>query len=167
MRESFGSIQKLTAQDQVDDFSCGRPELDIYLKRFSLLNQKSGSAVTYVLKRGKTVIGFYSLAVGSVEHRTAPPRVIKGLARHPIPIMLLARLAVSMGFQRQRVGQILLRDAIVRTAQAGDIAGIRALIVHAKDDETRNWYLAQGFYTSPTDPMHLFVLFKDIAVLLD
>ena len=166
MREYFGSAQKLTAQDQVDDFSCGRPELDIYIKRFALLNQKSGSAATYLLKRGETVIGYYSLAVGSVEHRTAPPRVTKGLAKHPIPIMLLARLAISRKFQGQGAGQFLLRDALVRTGQAGDIAGIRALLVHAKDDEARNWYLAQGFSPSPTDSLHLFVLLKDISALL-
>jgi GNAT superfamily N-acetyltransferase len=166
MSRDFGPVQKLTAQGQVDDFSCGRPELDTYLKRFALLNQKSGSAATYVLKHGKTVIGYYSLAVGSVEHRTATPRLAKGLARHPIPVMLLARLAVSSKFQGQGAGQILLRDALIRTVQAGEIAGIRALLVHAKDDEARNWYMAQGFYPSPTDPLHLFVLLKDVAVLL-
>jgi GNAT superfamily N-acetyltransferase len=166
MSQDFGPIQKLTAQDQIDDFSCGRPELDIYLKRFALMNQKSGSAATYVLKHGKTVIGYYSLAVGSLEHRTAPSRVAKGLAKHPIPVMLLARLAVSDKFQRQGVGQVLLRDALIRTMHAGDIAGIRALLVHAKDDEARNWYLAQGFSPSPTDPLHLFVLLKDVAAFL-
>jgi GNAT superfamily N-acetyltransferase len=80
--------------------------------------------------------------------------------------MLLARLAVSGKFQGQGSGRILLRDALIRTVQAGDIAGIRALLVHAKDDEARNWYLAQGFYPSPTDPLHLFVLLKDVAALL-
>jgi GNAT superfamily N-acetyltransferase len=166
MSQDFRPIQKLTAQDRVDDFCCGRPELDIYLKRFALMNQKSGSATTYILKHDKTVIGYYSLAVGSVEHRTAPSRMMKGLAKHPIPVMLLARLAVSDKFQRQGLGQVLLRDALARTIQAGDIAGIRALLVHAKDDEARNWYLAQGFYPSPTDPLHLFVLLKDVAALL-
>jgi len=164
--QKSGSIQKLTAQDHIDDFSCGRPELDLYLKRYALMNQQSGSASTYVLKQGKTAVGYYSLAVGSVEHRTAPSRIVKGLARHPIPVMLLARLAVDSKFQGQGWGQVLLKDALVRTTQAGDIAGIRALLVHAKDDEARNWYLAQGFYPSPTDPLHLFVLLKDVAVLL-
>ena len=160
------SIRKLTAQDQVDDFSCGWPELDFYLKRYTLMNQQSGSASTYVLKQGKTAVGYYSLAVGSVEHRTAPSRIVKGLAKHPIPVMLLARLAVSSEFQRQGWGRVLLKDALIRTAQAGDIAGIRTLLVHAKNDEAKNWYLAQGFSPSPTDPLHLFVLLKDVAALL-
>ena len=80
--------------------------------------------------------------------------------------MLLARLAVSDKVQRQGLGQILFRAALIRTMQADDIAGIKALLVHAKDDEARNWYLAQGFYLSPTDPLHLFVLLKDVATLL-
>jgi len=102
-----------------------------------------------------------------VEHRTAPSRMVKGLAKHPIPVMLLARLAVSGKFQRQGWGKILLRDALARTTQAGDIAGIRALLVHAKNDEAKNWYLAQGFCPSPTDSLHLFVLLKDVAALLN
>jgi GNAT superfamily N-acetyltransferase len=160
------TIQKLTAQDHIDGFSCGQPELDLYLTRYALMNQQSDSAATYVLKNGKTVVGYYSLAVGSVEHRTAPSRMAKGLAKHPIPVMLLARMAVSSKFQRQGWGQVLLKNALIRTTQAGDIAGIRALLVHAKNDEARNWYLAHGFYPSPTDPLHLFVLLKDVAVLL-
>lgn len=166
MRQKCGTIQKLTAQDRIDDFCCGRPELDLYLKRYALMNQQSGSAATYVLKEGPTVVGYYSLAVGSVEHRTAPSRMVKGLAKHPIPVMLLARLAVSRKFQGQGRGKLLLKDALIRTTQAGDIAGIRALLVHAKNNEARNWYLAQGFYPSPTDPLHLFVLLKDVAALL-
>lgn len=166
MSQDFEPVQKLTAQDQVDDFSCGQPELDTYLKRFALVNQKTGSAATYVLKHGKTVIGYYSLAAGSVEHQAAPSRVVKGLARHPVPVMLLARLAVSGKFQKQGVGRVLLRDALVRTVQAGDIVGIRALLVHAKDEESRNWYLTRGFEPSPTDPLHLFVLLKDVIAVL-
>ena len=167
MSQDYEPVQKLTAQDKVDHFSCGQPELDVYLKRFALMNQKSGSAATYVLKHGGTIIGYYSLAVGSVEYQAAAPRLAKGLARHPIPVMLLARLAVSGEFQRQGAGQVLLRDALVRTARAGDIAGIRALLVHAKDEGARNWYLARGFEPSPTDPLHLFVLLKDVLALSD
>jgi len=166
MRQKSGTILKLTAQDHFDDFTCGRPELDLYLKRYALMNQQSGSAATYVLKEGAAAVGYYSLAVGSVEHKSAPPRIVKGLAKHPIPVMLLARLAVASKFQRQGRGKILLKDALIRTTQAGDIAGIRALLVHAQDDEARNWYLAQGLYPSPTDPLHLFILLKDVAAWL-
>ena len=84
-------IEKLDASHQVDSFDCGIPDLDEFLGSLAMANQNAGGATTYVLCRGRQrVIGFYSLAVGSVEHKDAPPRVGKGLARHPIPVMLLA-----------------------------------------------------------------------------
>lgn len=112
------------------------------------------------------IIGYYSLVVGHVEFADAPERLRKGLARHPVPIMLLARLAVHINWQRKGVGRALLRDAVLRTLQAADIAGIRALAVHAKDDQARQYYQQFNFAPSPTDPLHLFVLLKDIRKLV-
>jgi GNAT superfamily N-acetyltransferase len=112
------------------------------------------------------VVGFYSLAVGSVEPETAAPRVLKGIARHPVPVMILARLAVDLKHQGVGLGRALLRDALLRTAQAADIAGIRALLVHAKDDVARRWYLNWEFEPSETDPFHLFLLLKDLKAML-
>lgn len=109
------------------------------------------------------VAGFYSLAVGSVEPSAAASRVIKGLARHPVPVMILARLAIDRTHQSAGLGRALLKDALLRTLQAADIAGIRAILVHAKDDAARNWYLNWGFEPSPTDPYHLFLLIKDLV----
>ena len=112
------------------------------------------------------MVGFYSLAVGSVDPQTAPSRVMKGLARHPVPVMILARLAVDQAHQRKGLGQALLMDALLRTAQAADIAGIRCLLVHAKDDAARNWYESWEFDPSPTDPYHLFLMLKDLKSML-
>lgn len=112
--------------------------------------------------RGEQVLGFHTLVVGSVSPEQAPERVRQGLARHPIPLMVLARLAVSHEEQGKGLGSGLLKDAIQRTMAAADIAGIRALAVHAKDEEARSFYAHFGFVESPTDPLHLFVLLKDL-----
>jgi predicted N-acetyltransferase YhbS len=92
--------------------------------------------------------------------------VTKGLARHPVPVMILARLAVDTTHQRQGLGQALLKDALLRTAQAADIAGIRCLLVHAKDAAAQQWYQSWEFEPSPTDPYHLFLLLKDLKAML-
>ncbi|CUA98931.1 GNAT family N-acetyltransferase [Pannonibacter indicus] len=165
--QSFSAVQKLDASHEVDAFDCGKEPLDRFLQRHALVNQKAGSAQTYVVCRGEQrVVGYYSLAVGAVEHADAPGRVGKGLARHPIPVMLLARLAIDRAEQGKGLGKALLKDALLRTAQAAEIAGIRALLVHAKDDEARAWYEQFDFEPSPTDPYHLFLLMKDLRALL-
>ena len=163
---TYEPVRKLTASDAVDLFDCGQPALNQFLQRFALVNQKSNSAQTYVSCSEGSVVGFYSLVVGSVEPATAAPRVIKGIPQHPVPVMILARLAVATPHQRAGLGKALLRDALKRTAQASDIAGIRALLVHAKDEPARQWYLNWEFEPSASDPFHLFLLLKDIKALV-
>ena len=158
-------IEKLRADHAVAGFDCGREELNRFLVRFALTNQKAGAAQTYVAVTSDIVVGYHSLAVGEVARDEAPDRLGKGLARHPIPIMLLARLAVSVEWQGRGLGAGLLKDAMRRTIQAADIAGIRAFAVHAKDETARNFYGHFGFIPSPTDPLHLFLLIKDIRDL--
>ena len=141
----------------------GKKELDDWLKHFALLNQKADSARTYVACRGSAVLAYYSLAAGMVEHAEAPGRIRKGLARHPVPVVLLARLAVDRTEQGRRLGEALLKDALLKTAATADIVGIRALLIHAKDDEARAWYERNiEFEQSPTNPLHLFLLMKDL-----
>ncbi|ADK85914.1 GCN5-related N-acetyltransferase [Desulfarculus baarsii DSM 2075] len=158
----FGPVHKLTAADEAGDFDCGQQELNLFLQRYALVNQRANSAQTYVSCVDDAVVGYYSLCVGSVGFDEAPHRVVKGLARHRVPVMLLARLGVDQRFQRQGLGRALLKDAILRTMQAADIAGIRALLAHAKDEHARQWYLSWDFEPSPTDPFHLFLLIKDM-----
>lgn len=150
----------------MDGFDCGQVALNQFLQRYALVNQKANSAQTYVCCQGDVVVGFYSLVVGSVDPQAAPSRVMKGLARHPVPVMILARLAVDKEHQRKSLGKALLKDALLRTAQAADIAGIRSLLVHAKDDVARRWYASWEFEPSPTDPYHLFLMLKDLKNLL-
>lgn len=163
---TFGPVGKLSASDAVDAFDCGHPALNQFLQRYALVNQKANSAQTYVCCNNGKVAGFYSLVVGSVEPEPAPSRVMKGVARHPVPVMILARLAVDQAHQRKRLGQALLKDALLRTEQAADIAGVRALLVHAKDEAARQWYESWEFEPSPTDSFHLFLMLKDLKSLL-
>ena len=155
-------IEKLGPAHSLDGFDCGREELNRFLTRFAVANQQAGAARTYVAVSGQSVVGYYSLAVGEVAYDDAPDRLKKGLARHPVPIMLLARLAVGVAWQGRGLGAGLLKDAMGRTLLAADIAGIRAFAVHAMDETARRFYEHFGFIPSPTDPLHLFLLIKDI-----
>jgi GNAT superfamily N-acetyltransferase len=159
-------VEKLRPDHALEEFDCDRYELNRYLLRYAWSNQQAGAAQTYIGLADDTIVGYHTLAVGHVMHEDAPERMTKGLARHPVPVMLLARLAVDRRWQGQGVGKGLLRDAMQRTLQAADIAGIRALAVHAKDDEARAFYEKFDFIPSPTDPMHLFILLKDVRRIL-
>lgn len=159
-------VEKFRPDHAIAGFDCGREELNRYLLRYAWQNQQAGAAQTYVGLVGGAVIGYHTLTVGQVACEQAPERLSKGLARHPVPIMLLARLAIDRRWQGQGVGKALLRDAMQRTLQAADIAGIRAFAVHAKDEGARRFYERFDFIPSPIDPMHLFVLLKDVRQMI-
>ena len=159
-------VEKLRRDHVVEDLDCRRPELNQYLTRYAWQNQLAGAALTYFGLVGEAIVGFHTLAAGQVLFEDAPPRLTKGLARHPVPIMLLARLAVDHRWQGQGVGKALLKDAMQRTLQAADIAGIRAFAVHAKDEEAKRFYEHFDFVPSPTDPMHLFVPLKEVRHII-
>lgn len=163
----YTPVHKIGAEHDTDPFDCGRHELNRFLKRYALVNQKANTAQTYVVCRGKRVVGYYSLTVGNVAYQEAPERIAKGLARHPVPLMILARLAVDVSEQGKGLGAALLKDAMLRTLHAAGIAGIRALFVHAKDDEAKRFYEHFDFKASPTDPHHLYRLLQDIRRLID
>ena len=158
-------IEKLRRNHPVDSFACGREDLDRFLTRYAFGNQQANAAQTYLGLHDVAIVGFYSLVVGEVAYGDAPERLTKGLARHPVPIMLLARLAVSITWQGKGIGAGLLKDAMRRTIQAADIGGIRAFAVHAKDAPARRFPEHFGFAASPTDPLHLFLLLKDLRPL--
>ena len=156
-------LTKLTATHPVADFDCGRPALNTFLARHALANQTMGGAQTYVgLVNDGAIVGYYSLAVGETAHAEAPARLAKGLARHPIPVMVLARLATARAWQGQGIGAGFLKDAFRRTLNAAEIAGIRAIVVHAKDDDARSFYAHFGFQGWPERPLQLFMLLKDV-----
>ncbi|HYL37221.1 MAG TPA: GNAT family N-acetyltransferase [Bryobacteraceae bacterium] len=159
-------VEKLRPDHPTEGFDCGREELNRYLLRYAWFNQQAGAAQTYAGLAGESVIGYHTLAVGQVSREQAPERLTKGLAGHPVPVMLLARLAVDRRWHGQGVGKALLKDAMQRTLQAADIAGIRAFAVHAKNEEARSFYQNFDFIPSPTDPVHLFVLLKDVRRII-
>lgn len=158
----FNPIELLKSLHVTDRFDCGQEPLNVFLKKYALQNQSSLATRTFVITlRDGRVAGYYSLAAGSVEHGEAPMRVIKGLAKHPVPVILLARLPVDKEFQGEGLGKALLKDAILRSIRITEEIAARAILVHAKDDSARAWYKKFGFEESPTDPYHLLLLIKD------
>jgi GNAT superfamily N-acetyltransferase len=154
-------IEPLQASQALQGFDCSDEALNRFLIRFALANQRARASRTYVALEAKGVVGFHTLVVGEVSPEKAPERIRKGLAQHPIPLMVLARLAVAVEHQGQGLGTALLKDAIGRTLAAADIVGIRALAVHAKDGRAQGFYAHFGFRPSPSDPLHLYVLMVD------
>lgn len=158
-------IEKLSRQQAVEAFDCGSEPLNRYLRKYALTNQLANAAQTYVALSSTELIGFHSLAVGEVSYVDAPERLAKGLARHPVPAMILARLAVHKDWQGKGVGAGLLKDAVLRTLQAAEIAGIRAIVVHAKDAAAQSFYKRFNFAEGLGDPMHMYALIKELRAL--
>jgi len=155
-------IEKLQRTYAVEEFTCGQSELDRFLIRHALQAQRANSSQTYVGLSDQTIIGYYTIVAGEVRHTDASERVVKGMPRHPIPLLVLARLAVHREWQGSGIGAGLLLDALGRALQVADIIGVRALAVHAKDSSATAFYRHFGFVPSPTDNRHLFMLIKDI-----
>lgn len=155
-------IEKLARQHAVETFDCGQDDLNRFLVRFALPNQLANASQTYLGLTNNVVVGYYTLVVGEVEYTDAPERLTKGLAHHPIPLMMLARLAVDQQWQGHGIGSGLIKDAMKRTLRAADIASIRALAVHAKDDSARAFYEHFDFLPSPAEPLQLYLLLKDL-----
>ena len=148
-------------------FDCGVQRLNDYLRKYALMNHQNRSARTYVALREEFVVGYYTLAAGSVGCEETPRRVARGLGQYPVPVILLARLAVAVSEQGHGLGSALVKDAILRAAQAADIIGVRALLTHAKDEAARSFYEHLGFESSPVNELHMYLLMKDIQQTLN
>lgn len=151
----------LRPTDQLDDFCCGEAELDDWLARIAPMAQSGRTARVYVTTDGSQVAGYYALAAGQVLRADLPARMGRG-APSPVPVAILARLAVDRRHQGRGLGLALLSDAARRVLEAAEILGIRALLVHAASDRAAGFYAAAGFSPSPSDPLHLAVLTKDL-----
>ncbi|HUY89415.1 MAG TPA: GNAT family N-acetyltransferase [Pirellulales bacterium] len=140
-------------------FDCGAPALDLYLRNYALQNQKRGIVRNYVTTRkdDNIVVAFYSLVYGSLDQKLLPAMLVKGAGKYDIPVMLLARLAVDRREQGKGLGKALLKDAILRTMQAAEIAGLKLLLVHAKDETAARFYQKHGFEQVLGDPLTLFL----------
>jgi GNAT superfamily N-acetyltransferase len=157
--------EKLTAEHDLSGFDSGEPVLDDWLRRRALQNEASGSSRTYVVCADKRVVGYYTLANGAITHAAAPGRVKRNMP-DPVPVMILGRLAVDKDFQRRGIGAGLLRDAVLRTIQAADIAGIRAILIHAISENAKRFYESHGFVSSPVDPMTVLITVAEAVKLL-
>lgn len=140
-------------------FDCGVPALNLYLRNYALQNQKRGIVRNYVTTHAadRIVVAYYSLVYASLDQKLLPPKLVKGLGKYDIPIMLLARLAVDRREQGKGLGKALLKDAILRTMQAAEIAGLKLLLVHAKDEAAAEFYGTHGFEPVLGDPLKLFL----------
>ena len=161
--------EPLGKQHRVDEFECGEPALDEWLKRHARAAQASDSARVFVVTNedGETVVGYYALAAAQVARDEATARALKGQPQaRPVPAVLLARLAVDQRHQGAGLGRSLLQDVLLRCVGAADAIGARVLLVHAKHEAAKAWYMQYDFEESPTDPLHLLMLMKDVRAFL-
>lgn len=163
----LSSVELLGAHHVCAEFDCKKhPSLNEWLRRFALINQNSESARTYVVHRSNRVVGYFSLCPGSASKQEAPSRVATGPPAHPIGVIVLARLAVDHTEQGQGLGKALLKDALLRSSQAADLISARAVLVHAIDDEAKEFYEHFGFEKCPANDLHLMLLMKDLRSYL-
>jgi GNAT superfamily N-acetyltransferase len=153
--------EHLTAGHDLNTFDSGTPELDTWLKRRALQNEALGASRTYVVTAEGRVVGFYALANGAVAHKDVTAKTRKNMP-DPIPVMVLGRLAVDKAYQGRGLGSALLRDALLRTLNASQIAGIRAVLLHAISEEAKRFYQKAGFYECPVDPMTMMITLTEV-----
>jgi predicted N-acetyltransferase YhbS len=155
------SLAPLAAQHRLTEFDSGKPALNDWLLRHAAQAQASGSARTFVAVDGQRVAGYFSLTVGQVDTAEVAERVRKGMGSSPIPVVVLARLAVSVPDQGKGIGAVLLQEAIMRTLQLAEIAGVRALLTHPNDDQAASFFRRFGFEASPIREQQLLLLLKN------
>lgn len=158
---SLRGPEPLGAQCRLEGFDCGKPALNDWLLRHARQAQGSGSAKTFVVVDGDRVAGYFSLTVGQVDTLEAPERIRKGMGQYPVPVVILARLAVSIQYQGRGIGVGMLQDSIRRTLLIAEQAGVRAMLTHPIDDDAARFYARFGFIASPLREQQLLLLLKD------
>jgi predicted N-acetyltransferase YhbS len=161
--EQLGPVERLTDRHQAEGFDCGNVDLDNWLTRIALVAARAGTAATYVLCRGSRVVGYYALAMGSVSHSSAPSRLRRGMP-DPVPVVVLARLALDHSEQGNRLGGHLLVDALRRCVRGGQEFGARAVVVDAIDDRAAAFYRHFGFHD--LEGLRLWRRLADVAQAL-
>ncbi len=164
----FSNPTTITSAHDVRHFDCGNAALNEFLIKYAQANTSAGLARTFVstLLGQYVVVGYYSIAAGSVERETAPERVAKGTPRHPIPVALLARLAVDLKYQGQKLGEGLLKHALLKSVEASRAIGVRAVLVYAKHQKAIDFYAKYGFVPSPSNPFHMMLIMKDLTKII-
>jgi GNAT superfamily N-acetyltransferase len=162
---NISAPEKLSPAHDLSQFQCGEAELDDWLRRRAPHNEESGASRTYVVCVERQVVGYYALSAGAAAHRDAPGHVRRNMP-NPIPVIVIGRLAMDIKFQGRGIGSALLKDAVLRTVQAAEIAGIRAILVHAINESAKRFYEKLGFMASPTNPMTLMMTVRAAALAL-
>ena len=163
---TLAAPQALDARHILEGFDCGKPGLNDWLVRHARQSQTTGSTKTYVVVDGERVAGYYSLTVGQIDTLEASERVRRGMGAYPIPVVILARMAVARQDQGRGIGVGMLQDAIRRTLAIAEQAGVRALLTHPINDEASHFYLRFGFEASPVRKLQLLLLLKDARKVL-
>ena len=167
----MSSERRVTAPEHIETrhdsatFDCGEPELNDWLRLQALKNEASGASRTYVICAEGRVVGYYALATGAVARAAATGKVRRQMP-DPVPVMIVGRLAVDARHQGHGLGYGLLRDALLRTLQVAEQAGIRAVLLHAITGEAKKFYQRAGFQESPLDPMTMMITITDIEKVL-
>lgn len=165
MSSDVSAPEHLTSEHDVSGFDCGVSALDDWLKRRALQNEASRASRTFVVVANGRVVGYYALATGAISHAEATGHVRRNMPE-PIPVMVLGRLAVDREHQGTGLGAALLRDALLRTLRAAEVAGIRAVLLHAISEDAKRFYLRYGFAESPVDPMTMMISLAEIEKAL-
>lgn len=163
---AWSAPEPLGPHHRLEGFDCGKPSLNDWLLRHARQAQSSGSAKTFVVGEDERVAGYFSLTVGQVDTLEAPERFRKGMGLYPIPVVILARLAVDQRDRGRGIGTGLLKEAIRRTLLIADQAGIRALLTHPIDEDAARFYRRFGFEASPLREQQLLLLLKDARSFL-
>jgi ribosomal protein S18 acetylase RimI-like enzyme len=162
----YGRIEPIAPDHDTASFDCGSDAQTEWLARRALQAHQADTARVYVVCRDGTrsVAGYYALAAGSIEHAAALPRLTKGAGRYPVPVVILTRLGVDVDDQGRGLGSALVRDALFQVAAIAERIGVRALLIHAETPEAVAFYrgIDPGFEASPTDPLHVKLLIKDL-----
>lgn len=179
MKARFGPVEPLRADHRVEGFDCGSTAQSHWLTRHALQAHRSGLSRVYVVTpatkagadrrdgsegaNGNTVVGYYALAAGSVSPAQVPSRLTRGAGRYHQPVVILTRLGVSVDVQGGGLGRALVVNALRRVAEAGEVIGVRALLIHCEGESARQFYLRLArFESSPSDPLHLHLPMKDL-----
>ena len=166
MSQPLSAPEPLTDDHQIDSFDSGETVLDDWLRRRARANQATGASRTYVVCEGKRVVAYYAVASGAIAQAAAPGRFRRNMP-DPIPVVVLARLAVDRNYQGRGLGRALFRDAARRVEHAAEAIGIRGIVVHAISEEARKFYIALGFDPCPAESMTLVVTLRDVRATLE
>lgn len=157
----------LDAEHDTTGFDCGNEQLDVWLSRHALASGRADLARTFVVLDGRVIAGYVSLTTGSIRAEEAPRRYARGMPRHPIPTILVARLAVDHRYQGRRLGSRLLAEALRLAVTASDAVAARLVVVDAIDERAAAFYRERGFIDVPDNPLRLYRKLSDVRRALE